>query len=61
MTLCHLLERHREVGAGQSVILDYEDVRAVGEVLQALPVPRPRIRRDGGVLTYLYRERLEAL
>jgi hypothetical protein len=43
-TLCHLLQGYREGCAWQSVILDYEQVRAIRNVTQAASVPLPRIR-----------------
>jgi hypothetical protein len=61
VSVCHLHECLGEVLAGDGVILDDEDVGAVGEVLQALHVPGPGIGWDGGVLAYLHRERAKTV
>jgi hypothetical protein len=43
-TLCHAFQRYREIDTWQSVILDYEQVRAIRDVTQAASVPLPRRR-----------------
>jgi hypothetical protein len=44
VTLRHLLQGYREGCARQSVILEYEQVRALRDVTQTASVPLPRIR-----------------
>lgn len=59
MTLRHLLQGYREGCARQSVILNYEYVRAVRKTAQAAPVPLPRIRWIARVKEDLNLERRE--